>query len=207
MIDFAVISPVLVRNVELTLDLDAPFAPHSSICLKLHLSIGHITLTSQIRPPPMPWEPEGDVKPVVAIEIWNGLESTNPVGCREQGPCPVLRASVVFRTFGAVSYFLQPRSKPGYGGSQPTGAFCATCGRRWIDLQLGHHIGWKPLVVGVPGFEIQASQVAILGATRLLLTPLRDGGTQFQHGWRTAPLSLSLRTLVRSCNCRTFSKS
>ena len=32
MIDVAVISLVLVRNVELTLDLDAPFAPRSSIC-------------------------------------------------------------------------------------------------------------------------------------------------------------------------------
>ena len=109
MIDFAVIFPALTRNVELTLDLDAPFAPHSSICLKLHLSISHITLTSQLRPRPMPWEAEGGVKPVVASGIWSGLESTNPIECREQGPCPVLKASVVFRTFGAESSLLQPK--------------------------------------------------------------------------------------------------
>ena len=109
MIDFAVISTGLVRDVELTHDLGAPFEPHSSICLKLHLSIGRITLTSQMRPPPMPWEPGGDVKPVAASEIWSGLESTKPVDCREQGAYPVLRASVVFRTFGAVSYFLLPK--------------------------------------------------------------------------------------------------
>ena len=37
MIDFAVISLVLARNVELTVDLEALFAPHSSLCLNLHL--------------------------------------------------------------------------------------------------------------------------------------------------------------------------
>ena len=48
MIDFAVISTGLVRDVELTHDLGAPFEPHSSICLKLHLSIGphHSDLTN-----------------------------------------------------------------------------------------------------------------------------------------------------------------
>ena len=102
--------------------------------------------------------------------------------------------------------FSSQRSKPGYRGSRPTCAFGAACSRRWTILPLGHHIGWKPLVVDVPDFERQASQVTILGETRLLPTPLRDGGTQFLHGWRTAPLFLSLHTLVRSCNCRTFSK-
>ena len=81
MIDFAVISPALTGNVELTLDLDAPFAPHSSFCLKLHLSTSHITLTSHLRPLPMSCDHESDIKPVVANEIWSGLESANAVDC------------------------------------------------------------------------------------------------------------------------------
>ena len=56
MIDFAVISLVLARNVELTVDLEA-FAPHNSLCL-LHLSISHVTMTTQLRPPAVLWKPE-----------------------------------------------------------------------------------------------------------------------------------------------------
>ena len=53
-IDFAVISPVLGRNVELTIDLEAPCCtPHSSLCLKLDLSTSHVTMTTQSRPPAM----------------------------------------------------------------------------------------------------------------------------------------------------------
>ena len=78
--------------------------------LKMHLSTSHITLTSQLRPPPTSWEPEGEVKPVVVNAIWSGLESVRTaVNRREQGPCPALKASVVFRTFGAESSLLQPK--------------------------------------------------------------------------------------------------
>ena len=77
--------------------------PHCHV----HLSTSHISSTSQLRPPPMPWEPEGDVKPVVANEIWSGLESVSTVDRRVQEPCPALEASVVFRTFGAESSLLQ----------------------------------------------------------------------------------------------------
>ena len=139
MIDFAVISPALTRNVVLSLDLDAPFAAQRSFCLKLHLSTSHITSTSQLRPPPMSREPEGDVKSVVANEIWSGLESVSTVVRREQGPCPALKASVVFRTFGAASSLLQPN-----GSSQPTGAFGAICGCRYSSTTtlVGSHSLW-----------------------------------------------------------------
>ena len=114
----------------MTLDLDAPFAPHNSMCLKLHLSTSHITLTSQLRPPPMSWE----VKPEVAHEIWSGLESANPVLRREHEPCPVLKASVVFRTFGAESS-PSPASDPNLAMEALSllAPSAQTCGRRWTS--------------------------------------------------------------------------
>ena len=46
MIDFAVTSPVLTKKMELTVDLEAPFAPHSSLCLELHMGLCHVTMTT-----------------------------------------------------------------------------------------------------------------------------------------------------------------
>ena len=108
MIDFAVISHVLTRNVELTVDLEAPFAPHSSLCLKLHMSISHVTMTTQLKPTAMPWKPDQDVMPECANEIWSGIESVEPFCARQQSPCSWLKASVVFfQTSGAISSLLQ----------------------------------------------------------------------------------------------------
>ena len=61
MIDFAVISLVLARNAELTVDLEAPCAPHSSLCLKLHMSISHVTMTTQLKPLAMLWKHDQDI--------------------------------------------------------------------------------------------------------------------------------------------------
>ena len=93
--------------------------------------------------------------------------------------------------------FSSQRSKPAYGSSQPTGAFGATCGCRWTDLELGHNIGWKPIVVGVPDSEKRVSRVAIHGVTRSLRAPWRDGGAQYQLGWQIATFSLNLHTLAQ----------
>ena len=78
MIDYAVISLVLARNVELTVDLDAPFAPHSSSRQKLHMSFSHVMITTQLKPPAMPWKSEDDIMPECANEIWSGIESVEP---------------------------------------------------------------------------------------------------------------------------------
>ena len=94
MIDKAVISLVLARNVDLTVDLDAPFAPHSSHRLKLHMSISQVTITTQLKPPAMPWKPADDITSECANEIWSGIESVEPFCARQQSPCSVLKASV-----------------------------------------------------------------------------------------------------------------
>ena len=72
MIDYAVISRVLAKNVELNVDLEAPFAPHSSLCLKLHMSISHVTMTTQLKPPAMPWKPE-QTSPL-SVQTKSGVE-------------------------------------------------------------------------------------------------------------------------------------
>ena len=107
MIDFAVISPFLARNVELTVDWRLRL--HRTASLKLQWSICQITLTSQLRPPPMLWKPEMDITAEVANEFWSGMASFKPKCGRQQGPCLALEASVAFRTFGAVSSILQPK--------------------------------------------------------------------------------------------------
>ena len=85
MIDYAVISPVLAKNVELNVDSEAPFAPHSSLFLKLHMSISHVTMTTQLKPLAMPWKPEHDITPDFANEIWSQLSQLSrfvPVSSR-----------------------------------------------------------------------------------------------------------------------------
>ena len=108
-IDFAVISGVLARNVELTVDLEAPFAPHCSLRLKLHMSISQVTMTTQLPPPAMPWKPEKDITPECANEIWSGIESLEPFRARQQSTCSVLKAPVVYQSFGAISSLMQPK--------------------------------------------------------------------------------------------------
>ena len=87
MIDYAVISPVLARSVELRVD-----------------SISHVTMTTQLRPPAMPWKPEHDKQNLE----WNRASQLSRFVVRQQLPCFVLKASLVFQTFGAISSFLQP---------------------------------------------------------------------------------------------------
>ena len=81
------------------------FCTSQQLMLKLHPSISHVTMTTQLRTPAMPWKPGKDITPE---EIWSGIESVEPLCARQQLPCSVLKASVVFRTFGATSSFLQP---------------------------------------------------------------------------------------------------
>ena len=109
MIDYAVISPVLARNVGWTVDLDAPFAPHSSLRLKLHMSISRVMMTTQLKPPAMPWKPEDDITPECANEIWSAIESVESFCARQQSPCSVMKASVVYQSFGAISSLIQPK--------------------------------------------------------------------------------------------------
>ena len=109
MIDYPVISLVLAKNVELNVDLEALFVPHSSLCLELHMSISHVTMTTQLKPLAMSWKTEHDIKPEFANEIWSEIGSAKPFCARQQSPCSVLKASVVFQTFDAISSLLQPK--------------------------------------------------------------------------------------------------
>ena len=93
----------------MAVDLEAPFAPHSSFCLKLHMSLRHVTVTLQLRLPAMHWKPGIDFTPEFADEMWSGIASLEPRCAREQVPCSLLYASVVFHTFHAISSILQSK--------------------------------------------------------------------------------------------------
>ena len=55
----------------------------------------------------MPWKPEHDNTPDFANEIWSGIESVETLCARQQLRCSVLKASVFFQTFGAVTSIAQ----------------------------------------------------------------------------------------------------
>ena len=99
-------------------------------------------MTTQLKPPAMPWKPDQDITPQCAIEIWSGIGSVEPFCDRQQSPCSVLNASVVFQTFGAISSLIQPKiqgpSKGHAGATSFVGSQSAT--------SVGTHQVWKSQV-------------------------------------------------------------
>ena len=136
--------------------MKAPFAPHSSLCLKLHLSISHVSMTSQLRPPGVHWKPDNDITPEFANEIWSGIESIEPHCARQQEPCSVLKDQLFFIPLAPLLPFSSPRFKLSLGGCRHTDTFGTTCSR--------HQTG--RLGADDPGFERQACQTAIIGEMR-----------------------------------------
>ena len=208
MIDFAVISPVLARNVELTVDLEALFAPTQQLVFGAAPEHRPRHDDHTIRPPAVPWKPEKDITPEFANEIWSGKESIEPHCARPAvAMFCVEKHQLFFIRLAPLLPFSSPRFNPGLRGCRHTGTFGTTYSRHQTCQQRDRLTGWKPLGAEDPGFERQASQAAISGETRLLRIPSRDGGTRSQHVWRIALQSASLHTLVLSYTHTTFSKS
>ena len=63
--------------------------------------------------------PEKDITRVFANEIWSGIESVGPFCARQQSPCSVLKASVVFQSF-------EPASARHAVATRPVGSEIAT---------------------------------------------------------------------------------
>ena len=109
------------------------------------MSISHVMMTTQLKPPAMPWKPEDDITPECANEIWSGIESVEPFCARQQSPCSVLKASVVCQSFGAISSLI------GLRGYRHTGTFDTRCGSLPTCRQPKRHMWNTPGVE--PGFR------------------------------------------------------
>ena len=154
------------------------------------------------------WKPEKGITPEFANEIWRGIESIEPHCARQQLPCSVLKASIVFRAFGATSSTLQPKIQ----------TLLKRLSAYW---HLRHDMQSPPDPVGsetdslVGNHSVRKTRVSrdkhhrplFLARRDYFGFPQRDGGTQSQHVWRIALQSASLHTLVHSYTDKTFSKS